>query len=130
MTLDDDLDQDGYLQSVDCNDNNAAINQGQTEIAYNGLDDDCNPATFDDDIDRDGFIQAEDCNDNDENVNPNVEEIPENEIDDDCNGIVDDIVVNSDLEDVEGEYTQFGGLVNMMDLTSYNYIQELKPLSL
>ncbi len=38
------------------------------EIPYNGLDDDCNPATLDDDFDQDGFISAVDCDDNDPNV--------------------------------------------------------------
>jgi hypothetical protein len=39
-----DADQDGYLVTEDCNDNNAAVNPAATEIC-NGYDDDCDPLT-------------------------------------------------------------------------------------
>ncbi|MBU0756532.1 MAG: PKD domain-containing protein [Nanoarchaeota archaeon] len=42
-----DSDGDGYPEFIDCNDNNANINPGKTEILYNGVDDDCNAQTFD-----------------------------------------------------------------------------------
>ena len=29
----------------------------KVEEVYNGLDDDCNPATLDDDLDQDGFLR-------------------------------------------------------------------------
>ena len=38
---------DGYNSDVDCNDAEAAVNPGAAEVAYNGIDDDCNPATLD-----------------------------------------------------------------------------------
>ncbi|MEO6760068.1 MAG: putative metal-binding motif-containing protein, partial [Saprospiraceae bacterium] len=60
-TLDDDLDQDGFVYTVDCDDQNAAVNPSQVEITYNGLDDDCDPLSLDDDLDQDGFALAEDC---------------------------------------------------------------------
>ncbi|HYD03414.1 MAG TPA: MopE-related protein, partial [Alphaproteobacteria bacterium] len=36
-----DADSDGYNSAVDCNDNNANVNPGRTEVCGNGLDDDC-----------------------------------------------------------------------------------------
>ena len=35
----------GINSNTDCNDNDAAVNPGMTEVAGNGKDDDCNPAT-------------------------------------------------------------------------------------
>ena len=44
LTLDDDLDQDGYVLANDCDDTDPFVNPGMTEVTYNGKDDDCNPA--------------------------------------------------------------------------------------
>jgi hypothetical protein len=92
-----DADGDGYVEAVnecvpggDCDDTNADINPGVDEIPYNGLDDDCDPATLDDDLDEDGFLNADDCDDNDAAINPDAEEICNNGIDDNCNGETDE----------------------------------------
>jgi len=92
-TLDDDLDQDGFLLANDCDDNNSNINPDQPEEPYNGIDDDCDSNTLDDDLDQDGFLLADDCDDNDPNINPNQTEEPYNGIDDDCdpNTLDDDL---------------------------------------
>ena len=71
---------------MDCDDNNANVYPGNSEILYNSLDDDCNALTLDDDLDMDGFILEDDCDDNDPNINPDAEEVPKNGIDEDCDG--------------------------------------------
>lgn len=80
-----DMDMDGFNTDEDCDDTNPAINPDAMEVAYNGLDDDCNPETLDDDLDQDGFLMAEDCDDTDPAINPDATEIAYNGLDDDCN---------------------------------------------
>ncbi|MBI5118541.1 putative metal-binding motif-containing protein, partial [Candidatus Poribacteria bacterium] len=94
-----DSDQDGYQDIAcnadvtkgggDCNDKNPAISPGVGEIAYNGIDDDCNTSTPDDDLDGDGFGIASDCDDTDASVNPAAAEVCSDGIDNDCDGFVD-----------------------------------------
>ena len=79
-----DQDGDGYLTADDCDDTNAAVNPGEDELAYDGLDNDCDPATPDDDMDGDGFLLAEDCDDGDASVNPDATELDGDSIDNDC----------------------------------------------
>ncbi len=91
---------------IDCNDNNAAIHPGATELC-NGVDDDCD-GTIDEgfDIDGDGYTTCGsgrgignpygsplasfiDCNDNNAAIHPGATELC-NGIDDDCDGTIDE----------------------------------------
>ena len=103
----------GYvLISTDCNDSNAAVNPGATEIC-NNIDDNCNTQidegvqiTFYQDSDNDGFGNATvslqactapagyvasntDCNDANAAIHPGATEICNN-IDDNCNTQIDE----------------------------------------
>jgi hypothetical protein len=93
-----DADGDGHFaidpvscpQGDDCQDTNFDVHPGAPEIACNGLDDDCDPATPDDpnptDADGDGVtVGCGDCNDHDASVHPGAVEIVCDHIDNDCN---------------------------------------------
>jgi uncharacterized repeat protein (TIGR01451 family) len=81
-----DFDEDGYALWEDCDDTNADVNPSLAEVAYDGLDNDCDTSTLDDDLDGDGYVLAEDCDDTNSDINPDIEEIPDNGIDEDCDG--------------------------------------------
>jgi len=90
VLADADLDGDGFtdvaLGGDDCDDGDAGVNPEAPEIAYNGVDDDCDAATPDDDLDGDGFPLADDCDDGDADVNPDAAEIWYDGVDQDCDG--------------------------------------------
>ncbi len=65
-----DSDGDGYADPNDCDDDNPDVNPGAEEIAYDGIDNDCDESTADDDLDGDGYGADEDCDDLDPDVNP------------------------------------------------------------
>lgn len=122
-----DVDGDGYFVEegcediIDCNDSDAAINPGVTEVC-NGIDDNCNGVVDEGfDADGDGFtICAGDCDDSDADVNPDAAEVCDDGIDNNCDGeeavtpVVDQIIVSSNLISVddglvtaEVEFTDF-----------------------
>lgn len=125
-----DDDGDGYTVDVDCNDNDAAVNPGASEVC-NGVDDDCDgftdgsnatgTSTYYFDLDGDGYglstvsvdacdppngyvADKTDCDDNKASVNPGAEEICDG-LDNDCNNFIDDNVPNPDTwyQDSDGD---------------------------
>ena len=75
----------------DCDDTDAEVNPGLSEVYYDGRDNDCDPATIDDDQDADGFTDdgtgtGEDCDDTTAAVNPDAQEVVTDPIDYDCDG--------------------------------------------
>jgi hypothetical protein len=74
----------------DCDDNDPTIDPNKPEIPYNGIDNDCNPATVEDDLDGDGRGHLTDCDDNNADRFAGNPEIPYDGIDQNCTG--DDLV--------------------------------------
>ena len=56
IPADADADADGYDATDDCDDGDATVHPGADEVAYDGVDNDCDPSTADDDLDGDGGV--------------------------------------------------------------------------
>ena len=120
INVDADNDGDTFLSAVDCNDNDATIYPGATEIC-NFIDDDCNTITDDgitylavyDDLDGDTYgaglaanyctfpgagysLDNLDCDDTNDAINPAANEIC-NGVDDNCDGNIDEITVTASI---------------------------------
>jgi hypothetical protein len=75
---------------TDCNDSDAQVNPGVSEVPYDGKDNDCDSTTPDDDLDGDGYLQGFDCDDNNAEVSPDANEDCTDGLDNNCDGSTDD----------------------------------------
>ena len=78
----------GYVSdATDCDDGDASVYPGAAEVAYDGIDQDCDGSDLCD-VDDDGFDAAEcagtDCDDDDDTINPVASEVWYDGIDQDC----------------------------------------------
>jgi len=97
-----DNDGDGSLSGDDCDDNDATVYPGATEVC-DGKDNDCNDVIDDLDADGDGYYsdceeetaEAGDCDDSNASINPAATEVCDG-VDNDCNDIVDDVDADGD----------------------------------
>ena len=88
FTEDLDVDNDGVNRDKDCNDNNANVRPGATEVVNNGVDDNCDGVSAVD-ADHDGYLArpaGNDCRDDTAKVHPGAKEIPGNKVDENCDG--------------------------------------------
>jgi len=141
---DDDVDGDGYTTDVDCDDSNASVNPGATEVC-NSIDDNCDgsidedvTSTFYQDSDGDGYgnaavstqacrapsdyvVDNTDCNDSNASVNSGATEVCDDGIDNDCDGDIDstDTDCTSDDTDSSGDTSSAGGC--FITTTAYGF---------
>ena len=93
-TTTDDADADGYAHEAnggdDCNDRNAYVHPGASEVWYDGVDQDCDSHS-DYDADFDGYDRliygGLDCDDSDAEIYPGAKDVPEDGVDQDCDGV-------------------------------------------
>ena len=94
-----DNDNDGFSPPLDCNDNDAAINPGASEVCGDGIDNNCNNQVDEacnvcTDLDNDGFFAQfscgtpVDCDDSSASIFPGAPEICDG-LDNNCNNLID-----------------------------------------
>jgi len=140
---------EGYVSdATDCNDADAAVNPGATEVC-NGIDDNCDGnidegltfTTYYADADGDtygdagsstttcdgapeGYVSdATDCNDADAAVNPGATEVC-NGIDDNCDGNIDEGVQNTYYADADGDTYGDAGSTTMACSAPEGYVSD------
>ena len=88
-----DADADGWVSTSmdgpDCDDTDPAVHPEAEEVPYNGVDDDCDPATSDTDVDGDGFDVDSDCDDTSEATYPGAPETCGDGVVNDCDATTD-----------------------------------------
>ena len=99
----------GYTTDTqDCDDTDASVAPGAPEIAYDGVDQDCDGADLVD-VDGDGWeasqVGGEDCDDANPAINPDTIETWYDGVDSDCSGTSD---YDADLDDYDSN--AYGGL--------------------
>ena len=87
-----DDDGDGYLDLIDCDDEDPTINPGASEVPYDTIDQDCDGADLTD-VDGDGVdglaVGGEDCDDENDGVFPGATETYYDDVDQNCDGLSD-----------------------------------------
>ena len=106
VSLQTDADFDGVtVEAGDCDDTDPDAFPGNTEVPYDGVDNDCDGADLTD-VDGDGFdggANGEDCDDADDQVNPDAAEICDDIVDNDCDGDSDEDDADCSGDDDTGD---------------------------
>ena len=121
--LEEDADEDGQTPSEgDCDDTNATIYDGATELC-DGLDNDCDGLipVEEQDVDEDGASECEgDCDDSDATTYPGAEEICDG-LDNDCDGVIPDNEADAD----EDGFSECEGDCDDTDASAYPGAEEV-----